>query len=157
MAEKLIKKVKKTIAKPSQEKGLIDVSVIPGLKAIEISTRKFTQYDLDFTYPGCKIEFPVIRDYDLIDAIVKVNIKIKSDDIHKINIKEFEEMLKEKAYVVKPIVPQILKTRRVRIKKLTADLPPIKAVEVWLIEKGHKDADQILSIADDIIRKIGTV
>jgi hypothetical protein len=155
MAEKLIKKVKKVLAKPSEEKGLLDVSSIPGLKVIEIKTRKFTQYDFDFTYPGCKVEFPIVDINDIKDAIVKINVKIRYDDIHKINIKEFEDMLRENAYIVKSIIPQIIKIRRTRIKELTTDLPPIKAVEVWLIDKKHKDSDEVFFIADEIIRTVG--
>lgn len=136
-------------------KELLDVSCIKGLKIIEITNRNFAQFDFDFTFPGCIIEFPIINVGDIKDAIVKVNVKINYEDTHKINIKEFEDNLRLHAYIVKPIVPQIIKSRRTRIKKLTADLSPIKAVEVWLIEKKHKSHDEVFAIANDIIREVG--
>ncbi|GEM_PF-4036616 len=150
-----IKKVKKVLAKPVEAKELLDVSSIPGLKIIEITNRKFTQFDFDFTFPGCTVEFPVINVEDIKDAIVKANVKINYEDTHKVNIKEFEDSLRLHAYIVKPIVSQIIKSRRTRIKKLTAGLSPTKAVEVWLIDKKHKNSDEVFAIADDIIRKVG--
>ncbi len=157
MAEKPIKKVKKVIAKQQKVKELLDVSSIPGLKAIPIETRKFTQYDFDFTYPGCRVEIPKIDIDEIKDAIVKVNIKVNQDDAFKINVKELFEFLSQHAYVVKPIVPSVLKKRRARIKKLTADISPLRAVEVWLLEKKHKDADEVQKIAENIIRKVGAI
>lgn len=143
-------KIKKLIKKEVRE-DIIDVSHIKGLEAIEISARKFTQFDLDFTNSDVIIpEFEDIK-----DAIVKVNIRIKQEDVHKININDMEDEIKKHCYILKPIVASIQKHQKVRDKNLTSELSPLEAIKVWVEGRNYKDKELILSMSEEIIRQEG--
>jgi hypothetical protein len=146
---------KKIIAKKKEENNDFDYSVVKGLTVIKLNTRKFSQYDFDFTVPGKAIELPKILPEEIKDAIVKVTIKINFEDIYKINIKELENYIMKYCFLLKPIIPSIQKTKRVKHKDLTSDLSPIEAVNVWLLNKKHKDSEEISKLSKEIINEEG--
>lgn len=149
-----IKKVKKIIAELEKENNEYDYSIVKGLEVIKLNTRKFAQFDFDFTNSK-NIEIPIIKDEDIENCIVKISIRINQEDLYKINLKEFESNIREKCFILKPIIPVIQKIRRVKNKELTNDLGPIEALEVWLLNKKHKDSEEILKLSKEIIREEG--
>jgi hypothetical protein len=142
---------KKKVAKLEEKQQLLDVSHIPGLKSIPIKTRKFIEFLWDFT--NSEVNIPVIKPEQVKDAIVKVVIKVKAEDAHKVSIKKIEEMIKPHAYLLKPIVPSVQKIRKVRNAKLNADIGPLDAVKAWLDDKNINSASQIYDIAKEIIEE----
>lgn len=146
---------KKKVAKLEEKQDLLDVSHIPGLKVIPIKTRLFIEFHWDFTDKE-EIDIPIIKPEQVKDAIVKVFIRVKQEDAHKINTKSIADKILPYCYILKPIVPSIQKERKVRNKKLNADLTPFAAVKMWLSDKNVKDPDTIQQIAEEIIREIGT-
>lgn len=146
---------KKKVAKLEEMQELLDVSHIPGLKAIPIRTRKFIEFHWDFTDKD-EIDIPIIKPEQVKDAIVKVFIRIRQEDAHKINTKKITDKILPHCYLLKPISPSIQKERKVRNKKLNADLTPLAAIDMWLSDKNVKDPEVIKNIAEEIIREIGT-
>lgn len=149
-----IKKVKKQIIEPVNKIDSIDIDHIKGLKKILINARKFIQYDLDYTNTK-NITMPEFNMNDIKDAIVKVNIKIRQEDAHKIITKDIEDIIKQNCYILKPIIPNIIKEKTIRNENLTSELSPIEAVKVWIVDKGYKDAKRLLEISETIIREEG--
>jgi len=146
---------KKIIAKSERENNYFDYSAIEGLEVIKLNTRKFVQYDFDFTISGKVIEIPKILQEEIENAIVKVLIKINFEDIYKINIKELENYIRKYCFILKPIIPSIQKTKRVKHKKLTQNLHPFNAIDIWLESKKHKDSAEITKLSKQIINEEG--
>ena len=147
----ILKKVKKV---KKQTNNVFDYSIVEGLTEIELDTRKFIQFDFDFTTPGQLVGLPHIDFKELEDAIVKVTININLEDMHKINIKELELNILEYCFLLKPIVASIKRTKRVKNKNLTTDLTPIDAVKVWLKNNKHVDSVELLKLAKQIIEDV---
>lgn len=155
MKKKPIKKkvIKKKVAKLEKKQDLLDVSHIPGLKVIPLKTRRFVEFNWDFS--NKEVDIPLIKPEQVEDAIVKVAIRVRSEDAHKISIRKISSMIQPHAYVLKPIVPTIVKQRKTRITKLTTDITPLEAVKVWLEDKNIENSDEIYEIAEEIIREVG--
>jgi hypothetical protein len=154
----MIKRVKKTVAKTQVQQSLLDVDSIPGLKVIPLQTRKFVEFNFDFTNLD-KVEIvharpliPIIRPDDIRNAIVKVSIRIRSEDAHKIDVKTLEQYIRQYAYVIKPIIPIIQKERRIRIKNITTDMNPLDAIKIWLANREVKNSDLVYELSEQIIR-----
>lgn len=145
MAKKIVK------VEQQEAQGLLNISNIPGLKAIPIRTRKFLQYDFDFTE---EVYIPKFDHEALEDAIVKINIRIKQEDAHQLHwLKDMEESIRKHAFHLKPITPSIVRTRKVRNKKINADIGALDAIKFWLEDKKPNNALEILAIAEEIIRE----
>lgn len=148
---KMIKKVKKVIKEERMD--CIDVDEIEGLEAIEIIARKFKQYDFDFT--NSEVNIPKFNKDEIENAIVKVNIRIKQEDLSKISIKEMESEISKYCYILKPIVANIQRDKKVRNNKVTVELSPLEAVKAWLYGKNYKDINKIYELSEEIIREVG--
>jgi hypothetical protein len=151
---KTVKKVKKKIiAKSNKENNNFDFSEIKNLKSIQINTRKFRQFDINMLDE--KSEFPKIKKEDIEDCIVKINIKIKLEYMHKINISEIYNYVSSNCYILKPITPIICEDIKIRNKDLTTDLSPIEAIEVWLKDKEIKNKKEIFEFSRSILEEEG--
>jgi len=141
------------IIKVQAEKGqdLLDLSHIPGLKAIPIKTRRFVQYDFDFTQG---VFIPAINPDEIADAIVKVTMRVNQEDAHKVNyIKDMEAFIRKHAFHLKPIIPTLVRPRKVRNKNINADIGALDAVKFWLEDKKPNGAKDILALAEEIMRE----
>lgn len=141
------------IIKVEAEKGqdLLDVSNIPGLKAIPIPTRRFLQYDFDFT---SEMYLPKLDPEEIKDAIVKVTVRVKQEEAHRLTwIKEFEAFVRQYAFHLKPIIPSLVRIKKVRNKKINADIGALDAVKFWLEDKKPKYSKDILEVAEKIMRE----
>lgn len=145
---------KKKVAKLEKTQELLDVSHIPGLKVIPIKTRRFVEFNWDFTNSD-EVDIPVIKPEQVEDAIVKVLIRVRQEDAHKIDVKKIADKILPHAYLLKPIVPSIQRQRKVRNKKINAEIQPLDAVKLWLEDKNIKDKEAIYKIAEEIIREVG--
>jgi hypothetical protein len=150
----LEKKVKKKkVAKVEEKQDLLDVSYVPGLKVVPIRTRRFVEFDWDFT--NKEVEIPIIKPEQVQDAIVKVTIRVKQEDAHKIDVKKIANKILPHAYILKPIIPSIQKQRKVRNKNINAATQPLDAIKLWLTDKKVNNVDLIYGLAEDIIREVG--
>jgi hypothetical protein len=145
MARKIIK------VQAEEGQGLLDLSHIPGLKAIPLKTRRFIQYEFDFT---AEHYIPSLDPEELKDAVVKVNIRVKAEEAHRLNwIKDMEAFIRKHAFHLKPIVPSLIRTKKVRNKRINADISALDAIKYWVDDKKPKYASEILEIAEEILRE----
>lgn len=128
-----MKKIKKT-----KKTSKVKYAFVP------IDARKFVEIDLDF------VENPKLLDGfkmpEVKDAIVKVNIRILEEDVHKVVVQELMDSLKN-AFYVKKIVPKIVKERTARIKSITIDSTPLDAVQQFMEVKKPKNSKSIMEKA----------
>ena len=150
--KKVVKKViKKKVVKFEKVQNEIDVSFIPNLKLIEIKTRRFVQIDIDLTTQKDNIHIPEFKEDDIKDAIVKMNIIVNQEDAHHINKEAIEKNIRQYAYLLKPIIPNVRRSSKRLNSKVTAELGPIDAVKVWLEKNDPKNKKKILEVAEEII------
>lgn len=148
---KLIKK--KKVAKTEKKQELMDVSHIKGLKVIPLRTRKFVEFHWDFT--NKEVDIPVIKPEQVKDAIVKVSIRVKQEDAHKIDTTKIAKQITPFCYILKPIVPSVQRLKRARIERITSEIEPLEAAKLWIQDKKIKDPDKILQLAENIMREVG--
>jgi len=97
---------------------------------------------------------PALNPDDFKDAVVKVTMRVKQEEAHRLNwIKDFEEFIRKHAFHLKPIVPTLVRTKKVRNKKINADISALDAIKFWLDDKKPKYASEILALAEEIIRE----
>jgi hypothetical protein len=120
------------------------------LKAIPIKTRKFVQYDFDFTE---EMYIPSIDPNEFTDAIVKVTIRVKQEEAHRLEwLKKFEDYIRTWAYHLKPVTTSLVRTKKLRNKKINADISALDAIKYWVDDKKPKYASEIIQIAEEIVR-----
>lgn len=124
-------------------------------KFIPTNARKFVEIDLDYVENSNLFAKGILLP-DVKDAIVKVNIRVLAEDIHKVPIEEIVSALSG-AYYVKKIVPKLVKEKVVRIKNLTIDSTPLESMQRYLEVKKPKDADDIRSKAELLMREVGVI
>ena len=116
-----------------------------------IKARKFVEIDLDFVEnPEWLLGVELV---DVTDAIVKVNIRILEEDLHKLSMESIQSAL-DSAFYIKKIIPKIVKEKTVRIKSITIDSTPIDAVRQFMEFKKPKNSEAIMEKAERLMRDL---
>lgn len=136
----------KVIKKRQQLKGITFHSTNP---------REFVLINLDFSENQDLFD-ENIEDYfrNVKDAIIKVNIRIKSEDLHKLDINQIKMLVKD-AFYCNEIVPLIIKQNVIRISRITPDLTVNDAINIFIQSKNPKRSKEILELSLDLIKRVG--
>lgn len=131
------------------------VKELKGITFHSTNPREFVQIDLDYSENEDLFE----EDLDFVfigieDAIVKVNIKVKAEDLHRVDLNKIKELVKD-AYYCKDIVPLIVKQNTVRISQITPDLSAEAAIRGFIDSKKPKRSKQILELSLNLLKEVG--
>ena len=127
---------------------------INGLIFIPTEYRRFIQIELDYTDEELFKKKPSKLIGDVKDAIVQITIRIKQEDICRLDMDSIQDAVKD-AYHCKNINPIIVKERIIRNKKINADITPKKAIKLFIKEHNQKLADKIYKAALDMMFEVG--
>lgn len=124
------------------------------IRFIRTSARKFIQVDLDYTddtlfNKDVNSLIPNVK-----DAIVYISVKVRQDDLYRIDINAIKDAVKD-SYYCRDIMPIIVKERSLRIKALRTTTTATDSVRAFVKTYKPKNMKKILLIAEEMIRELG--
>lgn len=149
--KKQIKKKKKKKAKVIKE-FTVD---LPGIIIHSTNPRQFKKITIDYVkHPELFEQTYESLIGDIENKIVQIDIKITSEDLHKLDIGKINEIVSN-AYYCKPIIPSIIKERSYRKSKIKPESTVIDAIRIYISEKNPKGSKIIQRFAEELVEEVG--
>jgi len=124
------------------------------VKFRKVNYLRHVQLTFDLTNEPDKIEslHEHIKIKDIKDANISFKIYILENDVHRLDLSLVIEKIKKHAKYHTKIHPTIVKTKMVRIKNLTANEDPIKALRKFVEAKNPSFSKEIIKKGKAIIK-----
>ena len=132
------------------------IKSVDPIKRVDTSHRKFRQFNLNYIdNPELLLKSTEELFDDITNALVKVNITCREDQIADIKIRKITEYIKAKSFYLKPIIPKIIRENTV-YKDVKLHLNPLDAIREFLSTEKLELRDSILLEAEKIIEEVNS-
>ena len=145
-----------------ETKGFVEVNLRRGetsYRFIPVKAREFITVELDLREKENPVEsaLQALAEYDLADAVVRVNVKLRPEQEEIFRDRELFRELRAKAYYVAGIRLDVQRTYRLRLgTDNVAGLGPLELLERYLESKKvpAERREALLKYADELIREM---
>lgn len=131
-----------------------EMTKFPGITYHSTEPRRFRKIVIDY-YNKPELFGKDLEEIigDIKDCIVQIDIKVSSEDNHKVNLEKIKNITSE-AFFVKEVSPSIVKERSYRRTNINAEMNVLDATRTFIDEKKPKSHNIILKLAESLIEEV---